>query len=199
MTMAVPIPPSSQPARAAALKEAAPGLAALQREAAGTQAADAPARAGCAAEAPGDPASPAQACAAQIIEAMPVVMAALRTSMRSQVADALSVPQFRCLNFIAGRRSTSVTEIARFVGVTTPTASATVDRLVRQGYVTARTSAHDRRRSSLELTRKGRALIDRTRRAARDDLAVSLADRESAELEAIGRALAALKDAFSHG
>jgi DNA-binding MarR family transcriptional regulator len=86
-------------------------------------------------------------CAQAVLEVMPAVMDAMRGAMRLQVGEPLTVPQFRCLNFIAQRPGSSVSAVAAFLGVTLPTASVMVDRLVRAGAVAPRTAAADRRRS----------------------------------------------------
>ena len=97
----------------------------------------------------GAPDASAAECAAQLIAVVPGVMDALRASMRSNIGDALSVPQFRCLGFIARNPACSVSDVAAFLGVTMPTASAMVDRLVRAAHVVAVTSSADRRRTEL--------------------------------------------------
>lgn len=145
------------------------------------------------------PAAPLPAdCASQVMEVVPTVMDALRGAMRGNVGDQLSVPQFRCLNFIAHEPGTSVGAVAAFLGVTMPTASAMVDRLVRAGAVQPSTAADDRRRSRLHLTAAGRAQLRQIRIGAHDDLARALATRSADELKTLQDGLAVLRLAFQH-
>ena len=137
-------------------------------------------------------------CAAQLIAVVPGVMDALRASMRSNIGDALSVPQFRCLGFIARNPACSVSEVAAFLGVTMPTASAMVDRLVRAAHVVAVTSSADRRRTELRVNAPGKALLDRIRAGARRDMAAALGGADAAELAAVQQALALLHRVFAN-
>ncbi len=147
---------------------------------------------------PSDPADPAgpDGCAAEVLEVMPAVMDAMRGAMRHQVGEQLSVPQFRCLNFITQRPGSSVSAVAAFLGVTVPTASAMVDRLVRAGAVAPSTAAADRRRSELHVTPAGLAQIEHIRHGARVEFAHALAGCTPAELNALRDGLAVLRRAF---
>lgn len=140
------------------------------------------------------PTAPAQAgaLAEQVFDALPALMDALRRTMRRHVAEGLSVPQFRCLNFVAKRPGRSLGDLADLLGVTPPTASAMTDRLVRAGWLRAEPDAADRRRLQLSLTPAGRALLERIEGDARADLAGALAQRSAAELRAIEAGLGAL-------
>ncbi len=140
-----------------------------------------------------------EACAAEVIDVVPKVMNAMRTSMRRSIGDGLSVPQFRCLGFIDRHPGASVSEVAAFLGVTLATASAMVDRLARAAYVDAATSEVDRRRSALTIRPPGRALLDRIRDGARADMAAALEGASPAELSAVMDGLATLKSRFVHG
>lgn len=138
----------------------------------------------------------AKACAAEVLEVLPGVMNAVRTGMRRQLQGALSVPQFRCMNFIDLNPGVSVGEVAAFLGVTMATASAMVDRLVRAGYATTCVSAQDRRRAVLKLSKPGKALLAQIRQGARRDLAVALGGRSADELQRVSDALMILRHVF---
>lgn len=135
--------------------------------------------------------------AAEVLEVVPAVMDALRHAMRAHVGEQLSVPQFRCLNYIAQHPGASVSAVAGFLGVTLPTASTMVERLVRAGAVQPRTDADDRRRSSLHLTAAGAAQLDEIRQGARAELAQVLAGRSADELRALHAGLAVLRQVFA--
>ena len=141
-------------------------------------------------------AAQAAACAAEVLEVLPGVMNAVRRGMRQQLQGALSVPQFRCMNFIDLNPGASVGEVAAFLGVTMATASAMVDRLARAGYATTGVSAQDRRRAVLKLSKPGKALLAQIRQGARRDWAVALGGRSPAELQRVSDALVVLRDVF---
>lgn len=137
-----------------------------------------------------------QDCADAVLDVMPAIMDAMRSAMRSQVGEPLSVPQFRCLNFIARRPGSSVSAVAAFLGVTLPTASALVDRLVKAGAVAPSTAAADRRRSELHTTEAGQALVRQIRKGARGEFTRVLATCSSNELQDLRAGLAVLQRAF---
>lgn len=138
----------------------------------------------------------AEACAGAVLAVVPAVMDALRAAMRRHVGDQLSLPQFRCLNFIADEPGCGVGAVAAFLGVTMPTASAMVGRLVQAGAVATRADPGDGRRTRLRLTAAGRAQLEQIRRAARSDLAAVLSRHDAAELQALQQGLLSLQRAF---
>lgn len=138
----------------------------------------------------------ADASAVEVLEVIPAIMDALRHAMRRHVGEQLTIPQFRCLNYIALQPGASVSGVASFLGVTLPTASTMVDRLVRAGAVEPRTAPDDRRRSELHLTRAGAAQLAAIRRGARKELAQVLATRSSDELRTLHAGLAVLRNIF---
>src|SRR5690348_14128741 len=117
------------------------------------------------------PKVPAGDSASEVLEVIPAVMDALRNAMRHHVGDQLSVPQFRCLQFIGQQPGASISAVAAFLGVAVPTASTMFDRLARAGAIEPRTAADDRRRSQLHLTKAGAAQLAQIRRGARAELA----------------------------
>jgi DNA-binding MarR family transcriptional regulator len=135
-------------------------------------------------------------CAAQVLEVMPAIMDAMRGAMRRHVGEQLSVPQFRCLNFISREPGSSVGAVAAFLGVTMPTASAMVDRLVRAGAVQLRTAASDRRRSELLVTAAGQAQLRQVWQGAHGEFARLLAGCTADELQALQAGLATLRRVF---
>lgn len=151
-----------------------------------------PAHAGPAARAVSD----AERCADAVLDTLPAMMDALRTAMRRHVGEQLSVPQFRCLNFISTQPGCTIGAVATFLGVTMPTASAMVDRLVRAGVVRPSTPAQDRRRSQLHLTPAGRAQLQQIRRGARDELRRALEALSPLQLQTLDAGLDLMREAF---
>jgi DNA-binding MarR family transcriptional regulator len=136
-------------------------------------------------------------CATSVLEVVPLVMDTLRAAMRQNVGEQLSVPQFRCLNFIAREPGSSISAVASFLGVTMPTASAMVDRLVRAGAVKPRSFPGDRRRTQLHITAAGKSQLGEIRRGAHDDLVRALASLGARELRELKVGLDVLRHAFS--
>lgn len=121
-------------------------------------------------------------CAAAVMETVPAAMDALRQAMRRHVGDEMSVPQFRSLNYVAKHAGCSIGDLAAFLGVTMPTASAMAERLVRGGLVETRADTADRRRSPLHITVSGSAQLRRISRGAHGDLTRALAACNPEEL-----------------
>nr|WP_315427346.1 MarR family transcriptional regulator [uncultured Albidiferax sp.] len=130
------------------------------------------------------------------MEVVPAVMDAIRRAMRRGAGDQLSVPQFRCLNFVARQPDCSIGEIASFLGVTMPTASAMADRLVRAGLVQPQAGATDRRRSQLQATPAGQAQLAQIQQRAQADLELALATCTPRELQSLHTGLALLGRTF---
>lgn len=138
-------------------------------------------------------------CAADLFDALPLAMAALRAGVRRNIEGALSVPQFRCLAFIDRTPGASVSEVTAFLGVTMATTSAMIDRLGAAGYIDIGVSEQDRRRSVLHASSKGRALLERMRRHGRLELAAQLAGLQPAELQTLREAAHLLQRSFRRG
>jgi len=138
----------------------------------------------------------AEDCAAAVIDVLPVAMAAMRSAMRQRIGDGLSVPQFRCLNFIDLHADSTVGEVASFLGVTLATASAMVDRLVQAGHVVAKVAAGDRRRSALRSLPSGQRLLAAMRLSTQADFAQKLRHHLPQDLADLLRGLQLLKSTF---
>jgi DNA-binding MarR family transcriptional regulator len=127
-----------------------------------------------------------------VMDVVPAVMDAIRTSMRHGADGSLSVPQFRCLNFISGKPGCAIGDIAVFLGVTMPTASAMADRLVQAALVQPQTASGDRRRSRLEVTPAGLAQLALIQDRAQGELKAVLAVCTPLEQQTLQAGLAVL-------
>lgn len=137
-------------------------------------------------------------CAEAVLQVMPCVMDAMRSAMRHQAGPVMSVPQFRCLNYIALWPGCSISAVAKFLGVRMPTASAMVERLATAGTVTLSTAAADRRRVEVHLTEDGRQLLASIRHGAQQDFSRALLACSADELQAVRTGLAVLQRVFPH-
>jgi DNA-binding MarR family transcriptional regulator len=138
----------------------------------------------------------AEECAAAVLDTVPAVMDALRAATRQHVGEQMSVPQFRCLHFVSREPRCSISDVAAFLGVTLPTASAMVDRLVRASALRTRPSRDDRRRTQLQITPAGRARLRGIRHGAHADLSLALAQLSPNELRRLFDGLDILRRAF---
>ena len=138
----------------------------------------------------------AEECAAAVLDTVPAVMDALRAATRQHVGEQMSVPQFRCLHFVSREPGCSISDVAAFLGVTLPTASAMVDRLVRARALRTRPSRDDRRRTQLQITPAGRARLRGIRHGAHADLSLTLAQLSPNELRRLFDGLDVLRRAF---
>lgn len=73
----------------------------------------------------------------------------------------LSAPQMNMIMVIRVRDAVSVTELAALLGVSPPSASTMVERLVERGLLTRTPSAQDRRRVDIRVSPQAIELIER--------------------------------------
>lgn len=138
----------------------------------------------------------AGACAARLVEVAPLVVRFIRVQMRRQMAGP-TMAQFRAMAFLYRRSGCSLRVLAVHLGVTPPTCSALVDRLVRRGVVSRSPSKASRREVALRLTRRGRTQFEAAKDAARRQTAGVLAAVPDASLRRLTRDLDALAAVFT--
>ncbi|MBF0384455.1 MAG: MarR family transcriptional regulator [Candidatus Omnitrophica bacterium] len=71
----------------------------------------------------------------------------------------ITMPQFLVLGFLYKQKEAKMSDLAMFMKVSTPAMTGTVDRMVRDGYVSRLYEANDRRIINIGLTAKGIALV----------------------------------------
>ncbi len=138
----------------------------------------------------------AEEAAALLLDAVPPVMRAIRAEMRSHRAPDLSVPQFRTLLFVNRNAGTSLSGVAEHLGLTLPSTSKLVDKLVARGLVARGSAADDRRRIALHLTEDGQAVLSAAAQATLATLAARLASLGPDERCALAGAMRLLKQVF---
>ena len=72
----------------------------------------------------------------------------------------ITIPQLGALEYLSARRESPMNELARHLGVTRPAATGLADRLIAQGLVSRQGDRSDRRVVRLNLTPKGRRVLD---------------------------------------
>lgn len=116
----------------------------------------------------------------------------LRAADPQDWAAGLSMPQLRVLFFLGRSGPMSVGEVASGVKVSQPSATETLDRLVRAGLVERMPDASDRRVVRNALTARGREMIDRPWETRRAVLSGALRNATPADRMAIAHGLALL-------
>ncbi|HEX2034143.1 MAG TPA: MarR family transcriptional regulator [Chloroflexota bacterium] len=120
----------------------------------------------------------------------------LRTADPRDWAAGLTMSQLRMLFFLGRAGPASVGEVAAGVGVAQPSATETLDRLVRSGLVERTPDCSDRRVVRNALTAAGREMIDRPWETRRSVLASALRGASPAERAAIAHGLELLCQAL---
>lgn len=105
------------------------------------------------------------------------VLVAVAARSLSDIAEEVTLTQFRTLVVLATRGPQSLAGLADAVGVTSATATRMCDRLVKKRLVHRRAEPGNRRQLRLVLTRKGLALVD------------AVTDRRRGEIERIMNAI----------
>jgi len=150
------------------------------------------------AKSPGRVAASAAAgvCAARLVEVAPLAMRFIRAQMRRQMPG-LTIAQFRAMSFLYRGRGSTLHALADHLGVTPPTCSGLVDRLVSRGIVTRNPNLANRREVVLRLTRAGHTQFETAKDAARRKTASVLAALPEPTLRRLAHDLDALAAAFT--
>jgi DNA-binding MarR family transcriptional regulator len=139
-----------------------------------------------------------QQCAQELLDAVPEVMATLRTQMRQRRAKGLSVPQFRALCTVNKSPTASISAVAEQLGCALPTASRIVTGLVSRGLLSRKVSIGDRRQLELTLTARGKSILDVARDGTRDAFADKLSGLTPGERATMSAALAIMVSVLGH-
>jgi len=132
--------------------------------------------------------------AQEIVRTIPTIMRTVTAELR-QKENNLVLAQLVVLSILA-ERSCNLSELAEVNGVSLPTMSGSVSKLVAQGWVHRRRSQEDRRMILLELTEEGRAFLERMGSYVVAQLAGLLAPLTLDELTAVAEGLSILQKIF---
>jgi DNA-binding MarR family transcriptional regulator len=138
----------------------------------------------------------AEQCAQAVMETVPKVMRAIREEMRRQGAPLLSIPQLRTLAYLHRQPGSCLFHVAEHLGVTRPTASALVERLVQRGLVTRTEDPRERRRVILRPTPLGTRLYQRVRQSTHRWMATALSRLSPERLRQITQGVSLLAEPF---
>ena len=140
--------------------------------------------------------SGAEACAALLLDVVPLVMHTIRSYMREARATDLTVPQFRALAFLNTHPGATLSGVAEHVGLTLPAASRMIDGLVTRNYAERQPSAANRRCIELRLSSDGQQMLEFTKQRTQQALSDLLAPLAPPERATVTAALETLKLAF---
>lgn len=146
--------------------------------------------------------TPALECAVEFLEVLPLIMGSLQCEMRHDPATTLTMGQFRTLVFLSRDGTSSVSQLADFLGLGLPATSKIADGMVASGMVNRRGDPSDRRRVLLEISSAGRNELLATRAIAHNHLAnmlTPLSESDRTRLLETIRSLRPLFVKFSSG
>ncbi len=119
------------------------------------------------------------------------VLVAVAARSLADVAEEVTLTQYRTLVVLASRGPQNLAGLAEAVGVTPATATRMCDRLVRKGLIRRRTERDDRRQLRVALTAKGRSLVDAVTGRRRQEIGRIMseipAEQQAILVQALGR------------
>lgn len=98
------------------------------------------------------------------------VLVAVAARSLGDIAEEVTLTQYRTLVVLASRGPQSLAELAEAVAVTPPTATRMCDRLIKKGLILRRQDRDDRRLIRLSLAKRGRDLVDDVTRRRRREI-----------------------------
>jgi len=99
---------------------------------------------------------------------MPVLIKEIsRRNVGELYKDKVTMPQFFILNFLNQEDESTMTDMAKFMDVTTAAMTGIVDRLVKYGYVLRLSDPDDRRVIKIKATAKGEDLVKKINKQRR--------------------------------
>jgi DNA-binding MarR family transcriptional regulator len=113
------------------------------------------------------------------------VLVAVAARSLAEVAEEVTLPQYRALVVLVSRGPQRVSSLAEALAVAPPTATRMCDRLVRKGLVRRRASSEDRREVWLSVTPTGRELVDQVTERRRGEITALLAEIPASEQTAM--------------
>ena len=140
--------------------------------------------------------SPFTDCAARLLEVVPPIMRHIRNQLRTYTMKGLTLPQFRALNYLRRHPDSSLSHVAEHLGLTPPTVSKMIQKLVDKGII-VRNQAADRRMVRLSLSEEGISALRRAWEETRKQLAENIQTLNPEELNTLSEALEYLERIFS--
>lgn len=99
----------------------------------------------------------------KLLAVMPVVAREFSRKQKDEFTTGkITVPQFLVLEYLSRSGESKMTDLARFLSVTTAAMTGIVERLVRYGYISRLSDPQDRRIIKVRLTSKGSTRVEST-------------------------------------
>jgi DNA-binding MarR family transcriptional regulator len=134
-------------------------------------------------------------CAWSLLNGVPPVNWMIRREMRSH-RRGLSVPQFRTLVLVEREPAANLSDVAKFLGSSLPTASRIVGGLVTKGFIERSGCADDRRQLSLLITARGHSVLNAAMEKTQAELANEVQRFTPRQRAVISEAMEILTTAF---
>lgn len=123
------------------------------------------------------------------------LLVALSARSLARVDESITIPQFRTLVILSTRGPSKVATLASALDVQPSTAARMVDRLVLAGLVDRNPNPESRRELSIELTARGREVVDAVTAHRRGEIAEVVERMPAADRSGLVRALTAFSAA----
>ena len=133
----------------------------------------------------------------ELLAIVPPIMGTIKGKWKKGPIKGVTNTQFRTLMFIQKNPGTSLQDVARHLGLTSPTTSTTVDDLVSSRLVLRASSTEDRRKINLTLTEGGQKTLDTLFEHSRNDLAAYLTPLTAEQRAIVFQGLQLLAPLFS--
>lgn len=127
-----------------------------------------------------------------IVESQRIVVRALHAASTSWLELNLTMAQLKTLMVLIDEGPIPIGQVGCRMGVTLPTASYQVDRLVRAGLVERVEDTRDRRRTLVHLTPKAEDLVRSLRQGRAGQLRAWLSEMSAGDLDALAHGFTAL-------
>lgn len=137
------------------------------------------------------------ACAAGLLEVVPLMMRVIRAKVRSHSSPELTMAQFRALAFLGRNQRAMLSDVATFLALTLPATSKLIDGLVSAGLARREIDPLDRRKVALTLTAAGKRRYAAALKSSADFLAQRVSKLSAAQREQIVGALKSLQAIFA--
>ncbi|BCK55324.1 MarR family winged helix-turn-helix transcriptional regulator [Nocardia wallacei] len=119
------------------------------------------------------------------------LLMALSARSIAHVDDSITIPQFRTLVLLSTRGPSKIADLAATLNVQPSTATRMVDRLVGAGLIDRKPNPRSRRELIIELSARGRTVVDAVTERRRRELAAVVERMPAADRSGLVRALTA--------
>lgn len=140
---------------------------------------------------------PSKEAAREVLSVVPLIMRTIREEMRGCRSRGLSVPQFRSLGFVHRHAGASLSDVAEHIGLTLPAMSRMIDGLVEGKLMVRQSRSADRRCVTLDLTPRGRRLLESALAKVQAVLTTRFEALSEAETKGVVRTMRMIRPLFA--